>query len=48
MIDKEILEKAIELLGQFDGNGDRWTVSMVGGAKEQLESVLEDLNTEES
>lgn len=45
MSDKEILEKAIELLGQFSGGNDIWAYSLVGGAKEQLESVLSDIKS---
>lgn len=43
MSDIEILEQAIKLLGQFNGGSDRWAISLVGGAKEQLESVLSDI-----
>lgn len=45
MSDIEILEQAINLLNQFSGGSDLWAVGLVGGAKEQLESVLSDIKS---
>ena len=40
MSDMKILEHAIALLDQFNGQSDQWAISLVDEAKEQLKSVL--------
>ena len=40
MSDMKILEHAIALLDQFNGESDQWAISLVDEAKEQLKSVL--------